>query len=39
MSAIEGGIYVYDLEISSGGIVTRLMMGSATVRSEVTKNA
>lgn len=39
MLLIEGGIYVYDLEISSGGVVTRLMMGSATVRSEVTKNA
>ncbi len=39
MTGIEGGIYVYDLEIASGGVVTRLMMGSATVRSEVTKNA
>jgi hypothetical protein len=39
MLAIEGGIYVYDLEIANGGVVTRLIMGSATVRSEVTKNA
>jgi hypothetical protein len=39
MLLIEGGIYVYDLEISLGSVVTRLMMGSATVRSEVTKNA
>jgi hypothetical protein len=38
MLAIEGGIYVYDLELTNAGVVTRLMMGSATVRSEVTKN-
>jgi hypothetical protein len=38
MLAIEGGIYVYDLELTNAGVVTRLIMGSATVRSEVTKN-
>jgi len=36
---IDGGFYVYDLEISSGGVVTRLMQGSVTVRDQVTLNA
>jgi len=37
-SAIEEGIYVYDLEIeSSGGTVTRLMEGNVTVTPEVTR--
>ena len=36
---IPGGFYVYDLEISSGGVVTRLMQGSVTVRDQVTLNA
>ena len=37
-SAVEEGIYVYDLEIeSSGGIVTRLMEGNVTVTPEVTR--
>lgn len=35
---IDGGFYVYDLEISSGGVVTRLMQGSVTVRDQVTLN-
>ena len=37
-AAIPGGFYVYDLEIDSGGIVTRLMQGSVTVRDQVTLN-
>ena len=37
-AAIEEGMYVYDLEItSSGGTVTRLMEGSVTVNPEVTR--
>lgn len=37
-SAVEEGIYVYDLEIeSSGGTVTRLMEGNVTVTPEVTR--
>ena len=37
-SAVEEGIYVYDLEIeSSGGTVTRLMEGKVTVTPEVTR--
>jgi len=36
--AIEEGIYVYDLEMTSGGgIVTRLMEGTVTVNPEVTR--
>ena len=35
---IEEGIYVYDLEITSGaGIVTRLLQGEVTVNPEVTR--
>ena len=35
--AIEEGIYVYDLEItSSSGTVTRLIQGEVTVTPEVT---
>jgi hypothetical protein len=37
-AAIPGGFYVYDLEIDSGGVVTRLMQGSVTVRDQVTFN-
>ena len=34
----EEGIYVYDLEITSGaGIVTRLLQGEVTVNPEVTR--
>jgi hypothetical protein len=36
--AIPGGFYVYDLEIDSGGVVTRLMQGQVTVRDQVTLN-
>ena len=37
-SAVEEGIYVYDLEIeSAGGVVTRLMQGQITVTPEVTR--
>ena len=37
-AAIEEGIYVYDLEITSGaGIVTRLLQGEVTVNPEVTR--
>ena len=37
-SAVEEGIYVYDLEIeSSVGTVTRLMEGNVTVTPEVTR--
>tara|TARA_R100001015_G_C4532075_1_gene98220 strand:+ start:108 stop:446 length:339 start_codon:yes stop_codon:yes gene_type:complete len=37
-SAVEEGMYVYDLEIeSSGGVVTRLMEGTVTVTPEVTR--
>jgi hypothetical protein len=33
-----GGVYQYDLELTSGaGVVTRLIMGSFTMRAEVTK--
>jgi hypothetical protein len=35
---IPGGFYVYDLEIDSGGVVTRLMQGSVTIRDQVTFN-
>jgi len=37
-SAIEEGIYVYDLETTSGsGTVTRLLQGEVTVNPEVTR--
>lgn len=37
-SAIEEGIYVYDVEMeSSGGVVTRLIQGRVTVTPEVTR--
>jgi hypothetical protein len=36
--AIEEGIYVYDLEVtSSGSTVTRLLQGEVTVNPEVTR--
>jgi len=38
MAAIEAGEYRYDLElVSLSGVVTRLLMGSFTVRAEVTR--
>ena len=37
-AAIEEGMYVYDIEITSGaGAVTRLMEGNITVNPEVTR--
>ena len=37
-AALEEGIYVYDLEItSSTGVVTRLLQGEVTVSPEVTR--
>jgi hypothetical protein len=37
-SNIEEGIYVYDLEITSGaGAVTRVLQGNITVTPEVTR--
>ena len=37
-SAIEEGIYVYDIEITSGsGTVTRILEGKVTVSPEVTR--
>jgi hypothetical protein len=36
--AIEEGMYVYDVEITSGtGTVTRIMEGQVTVNPEVTR--
>jgi len=38
MAGISAGDYRYDLElVSGGGVVTRLLMGSFTVRAEVTR--
>lgn len=38
MAALAEGQYVHDLELtSSGGAVTRLVMGTFTVRGEVTR--
>ena len=38
MAAVAGGQYVYDLElVSAGGSVSRLVMGTFTVRDEVTR--
>lgn len=36
-AAIPGGDYVYDLEVSSGGVVTRLIQGIVHVSPEVTR--
>lgn len=35
--ALDAGYYVYDLEIASGGVVTRLFQGQITVAGEVTR--
>lgn len=35
--ALDAGFYVYDLEITSGGVVTRLIQGQVTVAGEVTR--
>lgn len=37
MDDVEGGSYAYDLELINGSVVTRLLMGSFTVRAEVTR--
>lgn len=37
MAGISAGTYVYDLELDSGTVVTRLMQGKFTVQAEVTK--
>lgn len=34
---LEAGFYVYDLEITSGGVVTRIIQGQITVAGEVTR--
>ena len=36
-AALAGGSYVYDLELVSGSVVTRLVQGSFEVRPEVTR--
>jgi hypothetical protein len=35
--ALDAGFYVYDLEITSGGVVTRIIQGQVTVAGEVTR--
>ena len=35
--ALDAGFYVYDLEITSGGVVTRIIQGQITVAGEVTR--
>jgi hypothetical protein len=35
--ALDPGFYVYDLEVTSGGVVTRLIQGQITVAGEVTR--
>lgn len=37
MTAVAAGEYVYDLELVSGSIVTRLVQGNFTIRPEVTR--
>jgi hypothetical protein len=37
MAGISAGDYRYDLELVSGSVVTRLLMGSFTVKAEVTR--
>lgn len=34
---LDAGFYVYDLEITSGGVVTRIIQGQITVAGEVTR--
>ena len=36
-AAITPGLYVYDLELSIGGVRTRLIQGTVTVSGEVTR--
>ena len=33
---IEGGLYVYDLELENGGAITRLIQGQVTISPQVT---
>jgi len=33
---IDGGLYVYDLELDNGGVITRLIQGQVTVSPQVT---
>jgi hypothetical protein len=37
MTLVESNVYVYDLELVSGGVVTRLIQGTFTVNAEVTR--
>ena len=37
MAGISAGDYRYDLELVSGSVVTRLLMGSFSVKAEVTR--
>lgn len=37
MSLLESSSYVYDLELETGGVVTRLIQGTFTVNAEVTR--
>lgn len=37
MTAVGGGFYVYDLELVSGNVVTRLLQGTFAVNVEVTR--
>jgi hypothetical protein len=38
MELIDPGIYVYDLELTSGSTIQRLIQGQITVRAQVTAN-
>lgn len=37
MTLLESNMYVYDLELEIGGVVTRLIQGTFTVNAEVTR--
>jgi hypothetical protein len=37
MANFAAGAYMYDLELVNGSVVERLVMGSFTVRGEVTR--
>lgn len=37
MGSVAAGTYVYDLELNSGGTITRLLQGSFNVEAEVTR--
>jgi len=36
---LDPTLYVYDLDLNIGGVITRLIQGQVTVRAEVTTNA